>query len=292
MAKSYSPEIWKAIKRYWENNPKASYNDAAKSIGADAPSKAAIAKRAVEECWSKKSNQDIQKRADIEGVCRQVDDEESSQVDAQVDGVDDESDRQVDGESDKKNHAQSLATINNKAKRKADLKQSQVDAQVDGLAGLIASNAKLTDEEVDEICADFRAGILQKHRGDFDQIDAVVNTCVGLFKKAMDAIASGGYANENDVIDGDGFVHTNLMNNLKLADATIKSMFNVTLIKTNKQNNERKSYGLDTYEEPNSGGDLAKKALSQTGMGNHYERIRLGKPDEKATLRGRLKDKV
>lgn len=281
MAKSYSPEIWKAIKRYWENNPKASYNDAAKSIGADAPSKAAVAKKAVEERWSKKSNQDIQKRADIEGVCRQVDDEESSQVDAQV-----------DGESDKKNHAQSLAIINNKAKRKADLKQSQVDAQVDGLAGLIASNAKLTDEEVDEICADFRAGILQKHRGDFDQIDAVVNTCVGLFKKAMDAIASGGYANENDVIDGDGFVHVNLMNNLKLADATIKSMFNVTLIKTNKQNNERKSYGLDTYEEPNSGGDLAKKALSQTGMGNHYERIRLGKHDEKTLLRDRLKDKV
>lgn len=288
MAKSYSPEIWKAIKRYWENNPKASYNDAAKSIGADAPSKAAVAKKAVEERWSKKSNQDIQKRADIEGVCRQVDDEEG----AQVDGVDDENDRQVDGESDKKNHAKSIATINNKAKRKADLKQSQVDAQVDGLAGLIASNAKLTDEEVDEICADFRAGILQKHRGDFDQIDAVVNTCVGLFKKAMDAIASGGYANENDVIDGDGFVHVNLMNNLKLADATIKSMFNVTLIKTNKQNNERKSYGLDTYEEPNSGGDLAKKALSQTGMGNHYERIRLGKPDEKTLLRGRLKGAI
>jgi hypothetical protein len=57
--------------------------------------------------------------------------------------------RQVDAEPDNKNHAQSLATTNTKAKRKADLKQSQVD----GLAGLIASNAKLTVDEVDDICA-------------------------------------------------------------------------------------------------------------------------------------------
>lgn len=284
MAKTYTQNVWAAIKRYWENNPKASYNDAAKSIGTDAPSKAAIGKRAIEERWKKKDNNDIQKRADIEGVCRQIDDENE----AQVDGVDDESDRQVDAESDNKNHAQSLATINNKAKRKADLKQSQVD----GLASLIASNAKLTDEEVDDICADFRASILQRHRTDFDKIDGVINTCVDLFKKAMDAIASGGYASENDVIDGDGFVHTNLMNNLKLADATIKSLFNVTLIKTNKQNNERKAYGLDTYDEPNSGGDLAKKALSQTSMANHYERIRLAKPSEKELARSRLKDIV
>jgi hypothetical protein len=77
-----------------------------------------------------------------------------------------------------------------------------------------------------------------------------------------------------------------------MADATIKAMLGAAGVKNIIQTNQRKAYGLDTYEEPNSGGDLAKKALSQTGMGNHYERIRLRKPDEKSSLKNRLKDKV
>lgn len=293
MAKTYSADVWKAIKKYWENNISASYKDAANAIAAQlditVPSKAAIGKKAIEEKWRKRDNQNSQIMADIiDSECREIHDQvdgDTSQVDGQVDGKS----SQVDGEKEGVNKALSIANINTRAKKKADLKQALVDGQVDGLAGVILDSVNLTSDEIDDICADYRASILQKHRCDFDSVDSVVNTCVGLFKKAMDAIASGGYVTENDVIDGDGFIHKNLMANLKLADGTIKSMFNVSLIKTNKQNNERKAYGLDTYEEPSETGNLAQKALSSKGMGNHYERIRLSKKEERERMKDKLK---
>lgn len=285
MAKTYSPEVWKAIRKYWENNISANYKDAANAIAAQlgitVPSKAAISKKAIEEKWRKRDNQNSQIIADIiDSDCREIDD----QVDGDTSQVDGKS-PQVDGEKEGVNKALSIANINARAKKKADLKQ----ALVDGLAGVVLDSVNLTSDEIDDICADYRASILQKHRCDFDAIDSVVNSCVGLFKKAMDAIASGGYVMGNDVIDGDGFIHSNLMANLKLADGTIKSMFNVSLIKTNKQNNERKAYGLDTYEEPSETGNLAQKALSSKGMANHYERIRLSKKEERERMKDKLK---
>ena len=108
----------------------------------------------------------------------------------------------------------------------------------------------------------------------------------------MDIILDGGYVVDGDIVEKNGYVHQNLKQNLCLAEFTIKAMLNAAGVKNIAQTNERKAYGLEAYEEPNSGGELSKKALSQTGMGNHYERIRLRKPDEKSSLKNRLKDKV
>ena len=105
----------------------------------------------------------------------------------------------------------------------------------------------------------------------------------------MDIILDGGYVVDGDIVEKNGYVHQNLKQNLVLAEFTIKAMLNAAGVKNIAQTNERKAYGLETYEEPNSGGELSKKALSQTGMGNHYERIRLSKPDEKSLLKNRLK---
>lgn len=260
MAKHYPQTLWDAIRAYWENT-NASFLDAAKAVakGEDIPSKPVIYKRAQRENWQKKGNDKV------------------------TDG---------NGGNEALPSGQSLANINNRAKRKADFKQSSGNSSGDGLANVITQNIHLSPAEIDELCVDFRAGILQKHRGDFDAMDAVINLCIQLFRKAMDIISEGGYVSDGDIIERNGFIHANLKANLSMADATIKAMLGAAGVKNIIQTNQRKSYGLDTYEEPNSGGDLAKKALSQTGMGNHYERIRLGKPDEKTLLRGRLKDKV
>lgn len=268
MAKHYPQILWDAIRAYWENNPNASYLDAANAVakGEDIPNKSAISSKATLQGWVKRNNSDEHKISD---------------------GSNNKSDGS-DGKSKASDNGQSLASINANAKKKADIKQ----VKSDGLANVITQNIHLSQAEIDELCADFRAGVLQKHRGDFDAMDAVINLCIGLFRKAMDIISDGGYVSDGDIIERSGFIHANLKQNLVMAEFTIKAMLNAAGVKNIIQTNQRKAYGLDTYEEPNSGGDLAKKALSQTGMGNHYERIRLGKPDEKAMLRDRLKDRV
>jgi hypothetical protein len=274
---AYPQTLWDAIRAYWENNPNASYNDAAKSIGEDAPSKAAIAKRAVDECWSKKTNKDVQKRADIEGVFRKIDKENETQVDGEV-----------DGESGNKNHARSLDIIKDRAKKKVDLKQSKVD----GLADVITKNIRLSRAEIDDLCEDYRAEVLSRHRKDFDAANEVVNKCVLLFKKVVDILSDGGVVSDGDVIEKNGFVHEGMMQALKMIDISLKAMVNVAVIKNYAQTNERKSYGLETFEESTNSSELSKKALSQTAMANHYERIRLSKPNEKQKMKDRLKGLV
>jgi len=256
MAKHYPQTLWDAIRAYWENS-NASFLDSAKAVakGEDIPSKQVIQKKAIRENWQKKQT--------VGG-----------------DGG--------DGGDEALPSGQSLANINNRAKKKADFKQ----ASGDGLADVITQNIHLSPAEIDELCVDFRAGVLQKHRGDFTEANNVVNLCIQLFRKAMDIILDGGYVVDGDIVEKNGYVHQNLKQNLGLAEFTIKAMLNAAGVKNIAQTNERKAYGLETYEEPNSGGDLAKKALSQTGMGNHYERIRLRKPDEKSSLKNRLKDRV
>lgn len=260
MAKHYPQTLWDAIRAYWENT-NASYLDAAKAVakGEDIPSKQVIQKKAIRENWQKKQT--------VGG-----------------DGVT----ASGDGGDEALPSGKSLANINNRAKKKADIKQ----ASGDGLADVITQNIHLSPAEIDELCVDFRAGVLQKHRGDFGEMNNVVNLCIQLFRKAMEIISDGGYVSDGDIIERNGFIHVNLKVNLVMAEFTIKAMLNAAGVKNIIQTNERKSYGLETYEEPNSGGDLAKKALSQTGMGNHYERIRLSKPDEKSLLKNRLKDSV
>lgn len=256
MAKHYPQTLWDAIRAYWENT-NASFLDAAKAVckGEDIPSKPVIFKRAQKENWQKKCNAKV---------------------------------TVGNGENEALPSGQSLANINNRAKKKADIKQ----ASGNGLADVITQNIHLSPAEIDELCVDFRAGVLQKHRGDFGEMNNVVNLCVQLFRKAMDIISDGGYVSDGDIIERSGFIHANLKANLSMADATIKAMLGAAGVKNIIQTNERKSYGLETYEESMSSGDLSKKALSQTGMGNHYERIRLSKPDEKSLLKNRLKDKV
>lgn len=260
MAKHYPQTLWDAIRAYWENS-NASFLDAAKAVakGEDIPSKPVIYKRAQRENWQKKGNDKV------------------------TDG---------NGGNEALPSGQSLANINNRAKKKADFKQSSGNSSGDGLADVITQNIHLSPAEIDELCVDFRAGVLQKHRGDFTEANNVVNLCIQLFRKAMDIILDGGYVVDGDIVEKNGYVHQNLKQNLGLAEFTIKAMLGAAGVKNIAQTNERKAYGLETYEEPNSGGELSKKALSQTGMGNHYERIRLRKPDEKSSLKNRLKDKV
>lgn len=265
MAKHYPQTLWDAIRAYWENNPNASYLDAANAVakGEACPKKAVISSRANSQGWVKKNNTDEHKISDSK--------------------TDD-----IDGKIKASDNGQSLANINNRAKKKADIKQ----VKTDGLANVITQNIHLSRAEIDELCVDFRAEVLQKHRGDFTEANNVVNLCIQLFRKAMDIILDGGYVADGDIVEKNGYVHQNLKQNLGLAEFTIKAMLGAAGVKNIAQTNERKAYGLETYEEPNSGGELSKKALSQTGMGNHYERIRLRKPDEKSSLKNRLKDKV
>jgi hypothetical protein len=102
-------------------------------------------------------------------------------------------------------------------------------------------------------------------------------------------LSDGGKVEDGDVIERNGFVHQGMMQALKMIDISLKAMVNVALIKNYAQTNERKAYGLDTYEEPSETGNLAQKALSSKGMGNHYERIRLSKKEERERMKDKLK---
>ena len=253
---AYPQTLWDAIRAYWENT-NASYLEAAKAVckGEDIPSKPVIYKRAQRENWKKKGNGEV------------------------TDG---------NGGNEALLIGQSLANINNKAKKKVDVKQSSGN----GLADVITKNIHLSRAEIDELCVDFRVEVLQKHRGDFNEANSVVNLCIQLFKKAMDIILEGGYVSDGDIVEKNGYVHQNLKQNLVLAEFTIKAMLNAAGVKNIAQTNERKAYGLETFEESTSSGELSKKAMSQTSMANHYERIRLSKPNEKQKMKDRLKGLV
>ena len=257
---AYPQTLWDAIRAYWENT-NAGYAEAAKAVskGEDIPAKQVIQKRAVKENWQKKS-------------------------DGKGDGVTVEG----DGKIEVSHGSQSLVNINNRAKKKAYVKQ----AKGDGLADLITQNIRLSREEIDELCEDYRAEVLSRHRKDFDAANEVVNKCVLLFKKVVDILFDGGVVSDGDVIEKNGFVHEGMMQALKMIDISLKAMVNVAVIKNYAQTNERKAYGLETYEDTTSSGELSKKALSQTAMANHYERIRLSKPNEKQKMKDRLKGLV
>jgi len=264
MAKHYPQTLWDAIRAYWENT-NAGYEAAAKAVckGESVPSTPVIFKRAKKEKWQKKGNEKV-----IGG----------------------------NNGNNALHKEQVIEDINKSVRKKADLiglKGNKANINVgNGLSDVILNNIHLSPEKIDELCEDYRAEVLSRHRADFDAVSEVVNKCVLLFKKVVDILSDGGKVEDGDVVEKNGFVHEGMLQALKMIDISLKAMVNVALIKNYAQTNERKAYGLETYEEANSSGDLAKKALSQTGMGNHYERIRLGKPDEKAVLRDRLKDRV
>jgi len=268
MAKHYPQALWDAIRAYWENNFSASYLDAANAVarGEDSPNKSAISSKAKSQGWVKKYNIDEHKISDVS----------------------DGGKNKTDGTDKAFDNGQTLAEINSKAKRKADIRQ----VKSDGLADIITKNIHLSRAEIDELCVDFRAEVVQKHRGDFNEANSVVDLCIQLFKKAMDIILEGGYVSDGDIVEKNGYVHQNLKQNLVLAEFTIKAMLNAAGVKNIAQTNERKSYGLETFEESTNSSELSKKAMSQTSMANHYERIRLSKPNEKQKMKDRLKGLV
>ena len=267
MAKHYPKELWEAIRAYWENT-NASFLEAANAVarGEDSPNKSAISSKAKIQGWVKKYSNEEHKISDVS----------------------DGSSNKTDGTDKAYDNGQSLASINSKAKIKADIKQ----AKSDGLADIITNNIHLSRAKIDELCVDFRVEVLQKHRGDFNEANSVVNLCIQLFRKAMDIILDGGYVVDGDIVEKNGYVHQNLKQNLYLAEFTIKAMLNAAGVKNIAQTNERKSYGLETFEESTNSSELSKKALSQTAMANHYERIRLSKPNEKQKMKDRLKGLV
>lgn len=159
----------------------------------------------------------------------------------------------------------------------------------DGLADVILKNEYLTTEQIDEVCEDYRAQVISRHRNDFNTVNEVVDKCVMIFRKIVDILHDGGQVQSGDVIERNGFVHQGMMQALKMIDVSLKALLNASAIKNIIQTNERKAYNLESYEEPNSTGNLAQKALSSKGMGNHYERIRLSKKDERERMRDKLK---
>lgn len=159
----------------------------------------------------------------------------------------------------------------------------------DGLADVILKNEYLTTEQIDEVCEDYRAQVISRHRNDFNTVNEVVDKCVMIFRKIVDILHDGGQVQSGDVIERNGFVHQGMMDTLKMIDVSLKALLNASAIKNIIQANERKAYNLETYEEPSSTGNLAQKALSSKGMGNHYERIRLSKKDERERMRDKLK---
>jgi len=261
MAKHYPQTLWDAIRAYWENS-NASYLDAAKAVckGEDYPDKSVIFRRAQKENWCKKSN-----------------------------GNDNNNVEKGNGNNEPLQSEQHIEKNNKNVKRKADLLAIKSNAASNGLSDVILNNIHLSPEQIDELCEDYRAEVLARHRTDFNAVNAVVDKCVALFRKVVDILSDGGKVEDGDVIERNGFVHQGMMQALKMIDISLKAMVNVALIKNYAQTNERKSYGLDTYEEPNSTGNLAQKALSSKGMGNHYERIRLSKKDERERMREKLK---
>lgn len=263
MAKHYPQPLWDAIRAYWENS-NASFSAAAIAVskGEDVPSKQVIQKKATREGWVKKTRSG---------------DEVVTKSDEVVTKGDDNSKASTDGKT--------IENINKNVKRKADI----LGIKGDGLSDVILNNIHLSPEQIDELCEDYRAEVLARHRTDFNAVNAVVDKCVALFRKVVDILSDGGKVEDGDVIERNGFVHQGMMQALKMIDISLKAMVNVALIKNYAQTNERKSYGLDTYEEPNSTGNLAQKALSSKGMGNHYERIRLSKKEERERMRDKLK---
>ena len=260
MAKHYPQTLWDAIRAYWENS-NASFLDAAKAVckGEDYPDKSVIFRRAQKENWCKKSN------GNNNGA------------------------KKDNGNNEPLQSEQHIEKNNKNVKRKADLLAIKSNGDSNGLSDVILNNIHLSPEQIDELCEDYRAEVLARHRTDFNAVNAVVDKCVALFRKVVDILSAGGKVEDGDVIERNGFVHQGMMQALKMIDISLKAMVNVALIKNYAQTNERKSYGLDTYEEPNSTGNLAQKALSSKGMGNHYERIRLSKKDERERMREKLK---
>ena len=260
MAKHYPQTLWDAIRAYWENS-NASFLDAAKAVckGEDYPDKSVIFRRAQKENWCKKSN------GNNNGA------------------------KKDNGNNEPLQSEQHIEKNNKNVKRKADLLAIKSNAASNGLSDVILNNIHLSPEQIDELCEDYRAEVLARHRTDFNAVNAVVDKCVALFRKVVDILSDGGKVEDGDVIERNGFVHQGMMQALKMIDISLKAMVNVALIKNYAQTNERKAYGLDTYEEPNSTGNLAQKALSSKGMGNHYERIRLSKKDERERMREKLK---
>lgn len=264
MAKHYPQTLWDAIRAYWENSD-AGYAEAAKAVskGENIPSTPVIFKRAKKENWQKKGN---------------------GEGNNKVMGG--------NGNEDALPTEQTIDDINKSVRKKADLLgiKGNTDSKVgNGLSDVILNNIHLSPEQIDELCEDYRAEVLARHRTDFNAVNAVVDKCVALFRKVVDILSDGGKVEDGDVIERNGFVHQGMMQALKMIDISLKAMVNVALIKNYAQTNERKSYGLDTYEEPNSTGNLAQKALSSKGMGNHYERIRLSKKEERERMKDKLK---
>ena len=265
MAKHYPQTLWDAIRAYWENS-NAGYAEAAKAVskGESIPSTPVIFKRAKKENWQKKGN---------------------GEGNNKVMGG--------NGNEEVLPLEQSIESINKNARKKADLLsvKGNIGGKVgNGLSDVILNNIHLSPEQIDELCEDYRANVLQAHRTDFDQLNAVVNKCIELFRKAIDLILEGCIAVEGDIVDPKtGFVHEGMARSLLTAEFSIKAMLNAATVKNIIQTNQRKSYSLETYEEPNSTGNLAQKALSSKGMGNHYERIRLSKKDERERMKDKLK---
>lgn len=261
MAKHYPQTLWDAIRAYWENS-NASFLEAAKAVckGEDIPSKPVIFKRAQKENWQKKGNAKV---------------------------------TVGNGNEDALPTEQTIDDINKSVRKKADLLgiKGNADSKVgNGLSDVILNNIHLSPEQIDDLCEDYRASVLQNHRIDFDQLNAVVNKCIELFRKAIDLILEGCIAVDGDIVDPKtGFVHEGMARSLLTAEFSIKAMLNAATVKNIIQTNQRKSYSLETYEEPNSTGNLAQKALSSKGMGNHYERIRLSKKDERERMKDKLK---
>mgnify|MGYP000458669173 CR=1 FL=1 len=272
MAKAYPQTLWDAIRAYWENNPSASYADAANAVskGEDVPSKPVIFRRAKAEGWQKRAIPNAKERGNDEGGNGNAGGNGSSQA---------------------LPSKKSLVTARAEGGKDKRKKTDEGNA-CDRLADVINANRYLSKDEIDEVCEDLRLSVLERHRNDFEGIDEVVNNCVSIFRKTVSLLAEGGVIVEGSVIGKDGFVYDGLVQSLKLANLAISTMLNASIVKTNKQNNERKAYGLDTYEEPNSGGDLAKKAMSQEYMAGHYERIRLSKVGEREAAINKLKEAV
>ena len=257
MAKHYPQTLWDAIRAYWENS-NASFLEAAKAVckGEDIPSKPVIFKRAQKENWQKKGNAKV---------------------------------TVGNGNEDALPTEQTIDDINKSVRKKADLLAIKGNGDSNGLSDVILNNIHLSPEQIDELCEDYRAEVLARHRTDFNAVNVVVDKCVMIFRKIVDILHDGGKVENGDVIERNGFVHQGMMDTLKMIDVSLKALLNASAIKNIIQTNERKSYNLETYEEPNGTGNLAQKALSSKGMGNHYERIRLSKKDERERMRDKFK---
>jgi hypothetical protein len=264
MAKHYPQTLWDAIRAYWENS-NASFLEAAKAVckGEDYPDKSVIFRRAQKENWCKKSNGN----------------DNANSNNAEKDN----------GNNEPLQSEQHIEKNNKNVKRKADLLAIKSNAASNGLSDVILNNIHLSPEQIDELCEDYRAEVLARHRTDFNAVNAVVDKCVMIFRKIVDILHDGGQVQSGDVIERNGFVHQGMMDTLKMIDVSLKALLNASAIKNIIQTNERKAYSLETYEEPNSTGNLAQKALSSKGMGEHYERIRLSKKEERERMKDKLK---